>query len=56
MLQPVDGPNHVNETSSFACYNLFNGKYKNDEKLTFPFHYFVSLLTPSFAHSDIGIG
>jgi len=46
MLQPVDGPKHVNETNSFAVYNFFNGKYTDIEHLTFPYYHFVgSLLT-----------
>jgi hypothetical protein len=41
MLQPIDGPKHVNETNSFAVYNFFNGKYKDVENLRFPYYHFV---------------
>jgi nucleoside-diphosphate-sugar epimerase len=46
MLQPVDGPEHVNETNSFAVYNFFNGKYTDIEHLTFPFYHFVGFTSP----------
>jgi len=41
MLQPIDSPKHVNETNAFACYDFFNGKYKDVENLRFPFYHFV---------------
>ena len=49
MIQPVDGPKHVNETNNFACYSFFNGTYNDTEKVTFPFYHFV--LTPSLPRS-----
>jgi hypothetical protein len=42
MIQPVDSPQHVNETNSFACYDFFNGKNKDVESIAFPFYHFVS--------------
>lgn len=33
MIQLINGPENVNETNAFACYNLFNGKYKDIESL-----------------------
>lgn len=42
MLQPVSGPNNVNETNAFAIYNFINGKYENIEDVAFPFYHFVS--------------
>ncbi|KAG0652746.1 putative oxidoreductase [Hyphodiscus hymeniophilus] len=50
MLQPVDGPKHVNETNNFACYNFFNGTYKDITKLTFPFYHFVDVREVALAH------
>lgn len=48
MIQPVDAPKHVNESNLFACYNFFNGKYKDIEKVIFPDYYFVRFLYPTF--------
>ena len=56
MIQPVEGPKHVNETNGFAVYNFFNGNYKDVEKLTFPFYHFVSLLTMFGTQVDVWIG
>ncbi|KAE9368254.1 NAD(P)-binding protein [Stipitochalara longipes BDJ] len=50
MLQPVADPKHVNETNSFACYNFFNGKYKDIESLRFPFYHFVDVRDVALAH------
>jgi nucleoside-diphosphate-sugar epimerase len=41
MIQPINGPENVNETNAFACYNFSNGKYKDIESLRFPFYHFV---------------
>lgn len=54
MIQPVDGPKHVNETNSFACYSFLNGTHKDIEKLRFPFYHFVYPPTISrSANADI---
>lgn len=47
MLQPIKGPENVNETNSFAIYDFLNGKYKQIEGLFFPFYHFVSPLLSS---------
>lgn len=44
MLQPIKGPENVNETNIFAIYNFLNGKYKQIEGLYFPFYHFVGPL------------
>jgi hypothetical protein len=41
MLQPVDGPKHINESNVFAVYDFFNGIYTDIEHVTFPFYHFV---------------
>lgn len=44
MIQPVPGPQYVNETNKFAVYNFLNGTYTQIQCLGFPFYHFVSLL------------
>lgn len=43
MIQPVPGPENVNETNKFAVYNFLNGTYSQIQGLRFPFYHFVSL-------------
>jgi nucleoside-diphosphate-sugar epimerase len=43
MLQPIRGPENVNETNNFAIYDFLNGKYKRIEDVYFPFYHFVGL-------------
>jgi hypothetical protein len=42
MLQPIRGPESVNETNNFAIFNFLNGTYKQIDSITFPFYHVVS--------------
>ncbi|TVY78155.1 putative uncharacterized oxidoreductase [Lachnellula suecica] len=50
MIQPVDGPKHVNESNLFAVYDFFNGKYTDFEQVRFPFYHFVDVRDVALAH------
>ncbi|KAH7139556.1 hypothetical protein B0J11DRAFT_589450 [Dendryphion nanum] len=50
LLQPLSGPESVNDTNAFFVYNFINGTFKDVESIRFPFYHFVDVREVARAH------